>query len=190
AADENHPQNPIGIYGALKVAGEKLVIAYQQVFDLSYTIIRPSALYGPGCVSRRVSQVFIESAMSGGRLIVDGDGSSRLDFTYIDDLVQGIKLAIQVPAAKNETFNITYGRSRAVSELVQILQQHFPAVGVERVPRDRLTPERGTLTADKARGVLGYSPQFDLETGIGRYIDWYRQLRVGFESVADEPSPA
>jgi len=66
--DEEHPLNPIGIYGALKVAGEKMVIAYQQVFNLPYTIIRPSALYGPRCVSRRVGQIFIESAMKGGTL--------------------------------------------------------------------------------------------------------------------------
>ena len=45
--------NPLGIYGALKFSGEKLVIAYNQVFDLDYTIIRPSALYGERCVSRR-----------------------------------------------------------------------------------------------------------------------------------------
>ncbi len=68
--DETHPLEPIGIYGALKVAGEKMVIAYQQVFDLPYTIIRPSALYGPRCISRRVSQVFIENALE-GRPIVD-----------------------------------------------------------------------------------------------------------------------
>ncbi len=176
AADEDHPQNPIGIYGALKVAGEKMVIAYQQVFDLSYTIIRPSALYGPRCVSRRVSQRFIEAAMSDRRLVVDGDGSSRLDFTYIDDLVQGIALAIQTPAARNEIFNITYGRARAISELVHIVEQHFPGLRVEHVERDKLMPVRGTLAAAKARHVLGYAPQFDLETGMDRYIAWYRQL--------------
>ena len=62
---EDHPLDPIGIYGALKLGGEKLVIAYNQVFGLPYTIIRPSALYGPRCVSRRVGQAFIESALVG-----------------------------------------------------------------------------------------------------------------------------
>ena len=55
---EDHPLNPIGIYGALKLGGEKLVIAYNQVFDLPYTILRPSALYCPRCVSRRVAASF------------------------------------------------------------------------------------------------------------------------------------
>lgn len=62
---EGDPLNSIGIYGALKVAGEKMVMAYNQVFNLSYTIVRPSALYGERCVSRRVGQVFIESAFGG-----------------------------------------------------------------------------------------------------------------------------
>ena len=51
---------PIGIYGALKFSGEKLIKAYNQVFDLPYTIVRPSALYGERCISRRVGQIFIE----------------------------------------------------------------------------------------------------------------------------------
>ena len=91
---EDHPLDPIGIYGALKVAGEKMVIAYQQVFDIPYTILRPSALYGPRCVSRRVGQIFIESALNKSKLRVDGDGSDRLDFTYIEDLVRGIATTI------------------------------------------------------------------------------------------------
>ena len=55
---------PLGIYGALKFSGEKMVIAYNQVFELPYTIIRPSALYGERCISRRVGQIFIENALN------------------------------------------------------------------------------------------------------------------------------
>ena len=86
---------PIGIYGALKFAGEKMVIAYNQVFDLPYTIIRPSALYGERCISRRVGQVFIENAFSGKEINIQGDGSDRLDFTYIQDLCSGIVNVIE-----------------------------------------------------------------------------------------------
>ncbi len=64
---------PLGIYGALKYGGEKLVIAYNQVFDVPYTIVRPSALYGQRCVSRRVGQIFIENALKGVPLKISGD---------------------------------------------------------------------------------------------------------------------
>ena len=173
---EDHPLNPIGIYGALKVAGEKLVIAYQQVFGLPYTIIRPSALYGPRCVSRRVGQVFIENALSGQSIRVDGDGSERLDFTYIDDLVGGIALTIESPAARNEIFNITYGSARSVRELVDVVRDHFPAVVVEYGERDPLTPVRGTLSIAKAVRLLGYAPAYAVESGLRKYIEWYREL--------------
>ncbi len=173
---EDHVLEPIGIYGALKVGGEKLVIAYQQVFDLPYTIIRPSALYGPRCVSRRVGQVFIENAMSGAKLTVAGDGEEKLDFTYIDDLIEGICLAIERPEARNQIFNLTFGRGRSLNEILDIVLRHFPDAAIERVERDALMPIRGTLNTDKAHELLGFRPQYPIERGFERYIDWYRRL--------------
>ncbi len=180
--DETHPLEPIGIYGALKVSGEKIVIAYQQVFDLPFTIIRPSALYGPRCISRRVSQVFIENALERRPIVIDGDGSERLDFTYIEDLVRGICLAIDVPRARNEIFNMTYGEARAIADVVELVRQEFPDLEVEHAQRDRLMPERGTLSVAKARDLLGYAPECPIDVGLPRYIGWYRQL-VGSATV-------
>jgi nucleoside-diphosphate-sugar epimerase len=174
--DEEHPLNPIGIYGALKLAGEKMVIAYQQVFGLTYTIVRPSALYGPRCVSRRVGQVFIESALHDVPLRVDGDGGEKLDFTYIDDLVHGIALAIEQPAARNEIFNLTYGSARSIRDLVDVIKSEFPAVKVDYVERDKLMPFRGTLNVDKARRLLGYEPANPIDVGFRKYVEWYRAL--------------
>ena len=174
--DEEHPLNPIGVYGALKLAGEKMVIAYQQVFGLTYTIVRPSALYGPRCVSRRVGQIFIENALQGQPLRVDGDGAEKLDFTYIDDLVQGIALAIGQPAARNEIFNITYGSARSIKDLVGVIQSEFPSVKIDYVERDKLMPFRGTLNVDKARRLLGYEPKHPIDLGFRKYVEWYRAL--------------
>jgi nucleoside-diphosphate-sugar epimerase len=174
--DEEQPLDPMGIYGALKVGGEKIVIAYQQVFGLPYTIIRPSALYGARCVSRRVGQVFIENAMRGLKLRVDGDGAERLDFTYIDDLVDGVCLTIEKPEEKNQIFNLTYGSSRPIGELLEITRHHFPEVEVERVERDKLMPERGTLSIDKARRLLGFQPKNPVDVGFPKYIEWYKSM--------------
>jgi nucleoside-diphosphate-sugar epimerase len=173
---EDHALDPIGIYGALKLGGEKLVIAYNQVFDMPYTILRPSALYGPRCVSRRVGQAFIESAIVGDTLRVDGDGDEKVDFTYIDDVVSGVIRCIEHDRARNETFNMTAGKGRSLRELVTLVQQHFPEIDVEYVERDRLRPFRGTLSMDKARELIGHVPQVELEEGLRRYVEWYREL--------------
>ena len=93
--NENTSCNPIGIYGNLKYAGELIVKSYNQVFDLPYTIIRPSALYGERCVSRRVGQIFIENAIQEMDITINGDGNEKLDFTYIEDLTEGILLCCQ-----------------------------------------------------------------------------------------------
>lgn len=176
AATEDRHCEPLGIYGALKYGGEKLVIAYNQVFGLPYTIIRPSALYGERCVSRRVGQAFIENALRGLTLTVNGDGSDALDFTYIGDLVQGVVRCIAGPEARNETFNLTYGDARSLKQMIDIVQSEFPGVAVDFKPRDQLMPERGTLDIGKARRLIGFEPQWPLEKGFVNYIEWYKDL--------------
>src|SRR5262245_47410523 len=173
---EDRHCEPLGIYGALKYGGEKLVIAYNQVFQLPYTIVRPSALYGERCVRRRVGQAFIENALRSIPLTVNGDGSDALDFTYIGDLVQGLLLCIEKPEARNQVFNLTYGGARSLNQMVEIMRQNFPGIEVRYNPRDSLMPERGTLSIEKAKRLIGYQPRFPLEKGFVRYIDWYRGL--------------
>lgn len=175
AVTEETTCEPLGIYGALKFAGEKMVIAYNQVFGLPYTIIRPSALYGERCVSRRVGQIFIENAIQGANVVVHGDGSDRLDFTYIGDLVDGIVKSIEHKEARNQIFNMTYGSARSIAEMAQIIEQHFPGVKVQYKEKDALMPERGTLNVDKARRLIGYEPKWPLDKGYVRYIEWYKQ---------------
>ncbi|MHC4420118.1 MAG: NAD-dependent epimerase/dehydratase family protein [Planctomycetota bacterium] len=176
SVSEDSPCRPVGVYGALKYSGEKMVIAHHQVFDVPYTIVRPSALYGPRCVSRRVVQVFLENALRDHPFVVHGDGSDRLDFTYIADLVDGILGIIRHKAARNETFNLTYGGSRSINELIGLLQADFPNIEVVHKPRGKLVPERGTLCVDKARSLIGYRPRRTLEDGIAAYLQWYRSL--------------
>ena len=173
---EETPCEPLGIYGALKFAGEKMVIAYNQVFDLPYTIIRPSALYGPRCVSRRVGQIFIENALQGLEILIQGDGLSRLDFTFIDDMVSGIVKVLENENSKNQLFNMTYGASRSVGQMADILASHFPDAKINYLPKDKLTPDRGTLSVEKARNMIGYDPQFPLEKGFVEYISWYKSI--------------
>jgi nucleoside-diphosphate-sugar epimerase len=174
--DENTVCEPLGIYGALKYSGEKMVIAYNQVFNLPYTIIRPSALYGERCISRRVGQIFIENALFGNEITINGDGSDGLDFTYIQDLVNGLTNVITSEGSKNQIFNLTYGSARSISEMIDILRGYFPKISVKSIAKDTLMPDRGTLSVDKARDLIGYNPTWSLDQGYPKYIEWYMDL--------------
>ena len=174
--NEETPCKPIGIYGTLKFSGELLVKAYNQVFDLPYSIIRPSALYGERCVSRRVGQIFIENAIQGLDITINGDGSEKLDFTYIEDLIAGIGLCCEKESAKNQVFNLTFGHSRKISELTEILKQEFPEIKIFYKEKEKSMPERGTLDVSKAKKLLGYKPINPIEIGYIKYISWYKKF--------------
>ena len=104
----------------------KIIKAYNQVFDLPYTIIRPSALYGERCISRRVGQIFIENAINNHEIKIGGDGEDKLDFTYIKDLCNGVQLCIEKEKSINEIFNLTFGSSRTINNMKDILLKSFP----------------------------------------------------------------
>jgi nucleoside-diphosphate-sugar epimerase len=174
--DEDSKCTPIGIYGSLKLAGEMIVKSYNQVFDIPYTIIRPSALYGERCVSRRVGQVFIENAIQGLDITINGNGKEKLDFTYIEDLVSGIVACCENEKAKNQTFNFTFGDAREVNELVDVLKLEFPKIKVHYKEKENFMPKRGTLKNDKAKSILEFAPQYPIESGYQKYIQWYKSF--------------
>jgi len=176
--DEKTRCYPIGIYGSLKYAAEKLIIAYNQVFKLPYVIIRPSALYGERCISRRVGQIFIENALTSKTIEINGNGNEKLDFTYIDDLIQGIYQSIINSKANNQVFNLTYGNARRIKDLIKIIKKNFKNVKVVFKKRDKLTPYRGTLSTKKAKRVLNYNPKWPIEKGYQKYIDWYKSFYI------------
>lgn len=173
--DENVRPRPHGIYANTKFMAERLIRTYNHQYDLGITIIRPSALYGERCISRRVSQVFIENALMGKPLLLEGGGDGRLDFTYIDDLVDGIirsMAAHRGPGAGN-TFNITFGNARTIAELADIVKSVVPGTVLEERPRDEIKPIRGTLSTKRAKEELNFKAQWPLEIGYKRYCEWY-----------------
>lgn len=177
-ADEEHPTNPIDIYGATKLAGEKLIKSFQHKFGIGYTIIRPSAIYGPTDANKRIGQIFIENAVKGEPLILHDGGEGKLDFTYVEDAAQGFVLAALSPEAENETFNITRGEGRKIKELAEIIKKYIPNIKtIVREPDER-RPSRGTLDISKAKRILGYNPIYSLEDGIKKYIDYLKSTKL------------
>jgi nucleoside-diphosphate-sugar epimerase len=172
---ESDPKNPKCIYGAAKLSAELLTKVYGRMFGIDYIIVRPSAVYGPGDVNRRVSQIFLENAIERKPIVIKGGEDTRLDFTYVEDIADGIILAAffkdwEKPLY-DRTFNITAGNGRSLIEYVDILRNYFPDIKVVNEPRDESIPKRGTLDISKAREILGYSPKFSLEDGIRKYVE-------------------
>ncbi len=173
-ADEEHPTNPKDVYGGLKLAGELITKVYGTQYGLRYTIIRPSAVYGPTDVNKRVTQLFLENAFANRSLTLHNGGESRLDFTYVEDTAQGFVKALLSPNAIGQTFNITRGEGRSLKELAEIIKKHVPTAQIEHkeAPKDEKRPERGALNIDKARKLLGYEPEHSLEEGMEKYIQF------------------
>ncbi len=172
---ENEFCDPIGIYGALKLSGEILIKSYSNVFGFDYTIVRPSALYGERCISNRVIQIFLESAFNNKNIFISGDGKEKLDFTYIDDLCQGILRIIKnKKKSKNQIFNLTFGSSRSILDIRRLIENKFKKQIFIHKPRNKLTAVRGTLSINKAKKLIGYSPKYDIIKGFQKYYNWYR----------------
>jgi nucleoside-diphosphate-sugar epimerase len=175
-ADENHTTAPVNLYGAIKLAGERLVVTCGEKSQLPWTILRPSAVYGPRCLKGSVIEKLLTQAVSGRALTITGDATSRLDFTYIDDVVNGARLALQSSKAVGEVFNLTFGCARTIAEVAAVICNHFPLITIESSMVQSTKPRRGTLRIDKARQLLGYCPEYSLEKGISKYILWMQSI--------------
>lgn len=179
-ADEKHPLNPIDVYGGTKLAGEILTKVYNKQYGINYTIIRPSAVYGPTDANRRVTQIFIENALSKKPVILHNGGQSTLDFSYVEDVAHGFVLAIKSEKAKNEIFNITRGEGRSLKELTEIIKKFVPELEIKYkdAPKDEKRPERGTLDISKAKKLLKFYPKYSLEKGTEKYIEFVKRSNV------------
>lgn len=175
-AEEDHPTRPKEIYGTMKLAGEEVTRGLGRFYGIDWSIIRPSAVYGPTDMNRRVSQIFLEKALRREKIKVQGADES-LDFTYVKDIAKGFVLASTRANGAGETFNITCGEARRLLDFALIVKEHFPWVEYEITERDAFRPKRGTLSIDKARRLLGYERDYNLEKGIAEYVAFLKSHR-------------
>ena len=163
---ETAPLRPCEPYGACKLEAERLVRAS----GLRWTIVRPSAVYGPGDANGRFLQRLVEAATTGRTLQLTADPATLLDFTWVQDLARGLADAALSPDAIGETFNLTAGHARSLDDAIAAVRAHGHAVAVRRRPPTTLRPRRGTLDIARARSLLGYRPSCSLEDGLAAYL--------------------
>jgi nucleoside-diphosphate-sugar epimerase len=168
---EDAPCSPIGQYGIMKLAGEWLVKDYARRTGMEYVILRPSAVYGPLDVEDRVVAKFMLRAMRGQVLSVNG-ASETLDFTYVDDAADGVVAAALEAGAANDTYNITKSHSVSLLQAAEMIVKIVGSGTIECRDKDTDFPSRGALNIDKARQILGFDPQVDVEEGFREYYNW------------------
>lgn len=187
-ASEDDACNPMGVYGSMKLASEHVVKSYSTQYDIPYTIVRPSAVYGPTDCNRRVTEIFLRRALANEPIRLDNGGTQELDFTYVTDLARGIRLAAEHEEARNETFNLTRGEGRSIRELADVIRNFVPDVETYTQYEERSRPNRGALDISKARDLLGYDPRYSLEEGMRRYLQFLENS--GFiERLREDRSP-
>lgn len=169
-------------YAVAKLAGEHFVHAYHETYGLPAVTIRPFNVYGPGQVGDGAIKNFIERALRGKNLVINGDGSQIRAWCYIDDCVDGILLCLENKKAAGETFNI--GNPKSVVTVYQLAAKIISLSGmnvkIEYKPAHSKDIEIRIPNIDKARQLLGYEPKIELDEGIVRALAWYKgQMEVG-----------
>lgn len=164
--DEVGPTRPREPYGACKLQAERLVRGSR----LAWTIVRPSAVYGPGDANGRFLQRLVEAAVGGDVLELRSNSATRLDFTWVGDLAEGLASAALEACAVRRTFNLTAGRSRSLGEAIAIVRKLGRQVEVRPTAWETFRPRRGTLDISLARAVLGFDPRTSLEDGLLQYL--------------------
>ena len=162
---------PQGQYAIMKHAGEQLVRDYGHRGCFDYTIVRPSAVYGPRDVEDRVISKFFMAAMRDEVLKVNGK-NEKLDFTCVTDTALGIVGASLSKDAAYRTYNITRGESRTLLEAAELIIKIVGKGKVEVTHKSEDYPSRGTLSIRNACRDFGYNPKVDIEEGFQAYYEW------------------
>ncbi len=161
-------------YTASKIGGEALVESYTRCYGVDHIIFRFSNVYGMYDDSVRVVPLFLKMTRQNKPIMVFGKDKC-LDFTYIDDTVNGIVLALEkFDAAKNETYNLAYGEGTTIVDLAETVKKLVGSSSDINIGSPRLGEViRYVADVSKAKERLGYNPKTPFSEGIRKTVEWY-----------------
>jgi len=172
---ESHDvRRPVSPYAATKLSGELHCFTYHHLYGVPVSALRFFTVYGPRQRPEMASHKFVAACLQGQAVPFYGDGTTRRDYTYIADIVDGVVRALD-RCAGYEIYNLGESATTSLSELVQWIGE---ACGRE-VLLDRQPMQSGDVVltcADvtKARAKLGYAPSVPVKDGLARFVAWYR----------------
>jgi len=172
-------RQPISPYAATKAAGELICHTYAHLYGIRCVCLRFFTVYGARQRPDLAIHKFARLISSDKPIPVFGDGLTRRDYTYIDDIIAGVRAAIDYSASDYEVINLGESRTVELRELISLLEQELDQHAViERQPLQPGDVPQTFADISKARALLGYDPQTQIEEGIRRFAEWFRQTQV------------
>ena len=174
-SEDDPIRQPISPYAATKAAGELLCHTYSHLYGLSCVCLRFFTVYGPRQRPDLAIHKFARLITERKPIPVFGDGTTRRDYTYVDDIIEGVMAAIDYKQSNYEVFNLGESRTVELNELISLLEAELDI----HATIDRQPPQPGDVPqtfADisKARAMLGYHPKTQIEEGLRRFVEWFR----------------
>ncbi len=171
--------SPISPYAATKRAAELICHSYSHLYGMTIACVRLFTVYGPRQRPDLAIHKFAKLMTAGAEIPVFGDGTTERDYTYVDDIVQGIEGALEwtgrAEPGSFETINLGESQTTSLSRLIEMLSS---ALGVtprlKRLPEQPGDVQRTYADVAKARALLGYKPSISMEEGIARFVEWFR----------------
>ncbi|HKQ98005.1 MAG TPA: NAD-dependent epimerase/dehydratase family protein, partial [Candidatus Polarisedimenticolia bacterium] len=182
-------ERPISPYAATKRAGELLCATYNALYGLDVHCLRFFTVYGPRQRPEMAIHKFTRLIDRGEPLPRFGDGSTRRDYTYVSDIVQGVVRSVE-RVRGHEIINLGGSRTTRLGELIAHLETRLGKKAIV----DRQPDQPGDVVAtwadvEKARRILGYEPTTPIEAGLTAFVDWYRREGGGAAQAAPAPGP-
>jgi UDP-glucuronate 4-epimerase len=173
--EEMKIDKPISPYAATKAAGEQFCYTYSHLYGLNIVCLRFFTVYGPGQRPDLAIHKFSKLIMEGKSIPVFGDGTTKRDYTYIDDIIQGVVASISYNNSPFEIINLGESREVELSYLIDLIEKALDKKA--NIDRQPLQPGDVPITyanIDKAKKLLGYKPSTDIEDGISKFVDWFK----------------
>lgn len=165
---------PISPYAATKSAMEQFCYAYSKLYDIQTVCLRFFTVYGPRQRPDLAIHKFTRLICEGRPIPVFGDGTTKRDYTYIDDIVSGVIAAIKYEASPYEIINIGGGEPVDLNRMIEVIEATVGQKAIiDRKPMQQGDVEKTVADIEKARRLLGYNPQTDFVSGIQKFVNWY-----------------
>ena len=184
-SEEDRVSKPISPYAATKAAGELLCHTFSHLYDVRTVCLRFFTVYGARQRPDLAIHKFSKQIWAGSPIQMFGDGTTRRDYTYVDDIIQGVRAAIDYEKSAHEIFNLGESQTIELTRLIALLEENLGRKAV--IERQPMQPGDVPVTfADisKARELLNYNPQTKIEDGIPKFTDWFKQTRQECEAEA------